>query len=90
MELSHDFAEAGINLGPDETFRIYLALKRLTESNPLSSCRFWGKIQGTKQNYIIAETQFREGEDDLEDEEEEDEENNEEEDEENNEGTFSI
>lgn len=85
LELSHDFAEAGINLGPDETFRIYLALKRLTESNPLSSCRFWGKIQGTKQNYIIAETQFREGEDDLEDEEEEDEENNEEEDEENNE-----
>jgi len=84
LELSNYFEETGISLGRDETFRIYLALKKLTDTFPLASCRFWGKIQGTKNNYIIAETQFREGEDDVEDEEEE-EENNEEEEEDNNE-----
>lgn len=84
LELANHFEETGICLGRDEIFRIYLALKRLTETFPLASCRFWGKVQGTKHNYIIAETQFREGEDDLEEEEEE-EENNEEEEEDNNE-----
>jgi len=81
LELANYFEETGINLGRDEMFRIYLALKRLTESYPLASCRFWGKIQGTKQNYIIAETSFRDGEDELEEEEEEEEENAEDEEE---------
>ena len=85
MELSGFFEETGISLGRDETFRIYLALKRLTETLPLATCRFWGKIHGSVQNYIIAETSFREGEDEAEDEEEEDE-NNEEEEEDNNDG----
>ena len=67
-------------------FRIYLALKRLTENYPLASCRFWGKIQGTRQNYIIAETSFRDGEDELEEEEEEEEENAEDEEEDKDEG----
>jgi hypothetical protein len=29
----------------------------LTETLPLAKCRFWGKIHGRTQNYIIAETQ---------------------------------
>merc|ERR1711936_1385595 len=60
------FEETGINLGRDETFRIYLALKKLTEQYPLATCHFWGKIQGTKANYIIAQTSFRDGTDDQE------------------------
>ena len=62
------------------------ALKKLTESHSLASCRFWGKIQGTQSNYIVAQTTFREGADEVED----DDENNEEEEEEANEGKFQF
>ena len=31
--------------------------QKLTETLPLAKCRFWGKIHGRTQNYIIAETQ---------------------------------
>jgi radial spoke head protein 4A len=86
LELANHFEETGINLGRDETFRIYLALKKLTEQYPLATCHFWGKIQGTKANYIIAQTSFRDGTDEQEDEEEaaeeEEEENHEDDDEE--------
>lgn len=58
------------------------ALKKLTETHSLASCRFWGKIQGTMSNYIIAQTQFRDGADEAEDEDE----NNEEDEEEANDG----
>ena len=55
-----------------------MALKKLTEIHPLETCRFWGKIQGTKANYIVAQATFREGADEQEEEEEaqEDEEEN--------------
>jgi len=78
LELSNHFEETGINLGRDETFRIYLALKKLTETHSLASCRFWGKIQGTVSNYIIAQAQFRDGADEAEDEDENNEEDEEE------------
>ena len=45
LELSNHFEETGINLGRDETYRIYLAIKKLTETYQLATCRFWGKIQ---------------------------------------------
>jgi len=70
LELSNHFEETGINLGRDETYRIYLAIKKLTETYQLATCRFWGKIQGTKANYIVAQGSFRDGADDLEEEEE--------------------
>jgi len=78
LELINQFEETGVCLGRDETYRIYLALKKLTEIHPLETCRFWGKIQGTKANYIVAQATFREGADEQEEEEEaqeEDEEN---------------
>ena len=46
LELVNQFEETGVCLGRDETYRIYLALKKLTEIHPLETCRFWGKIQG--------------------------------------------
>lgn len=59
-------------MGREEYFRINLALKELSQSQPLVSVRFWGKIFGTRANYFIAEAEYQEGEGEQEDEEEED------------------
>ena len=48
--------------------RINLALKQLTQKEPLVSARFWGKIYGTEANYIIAEVEYTEGEGEEEEE----------------------
>jgi hypothetical protein len=98
--LAQHFEGADIGLGQEETFRIFLALKKLTEEQPLKSVSFWGKptepspppphacpvrtrvvagpthcwglfpchgcragkILGTEANYLVAEAEFREGE----------------------------
>ncbi|XP_073931951.1 radial spoke head protein 4 homolog A isoform X2 [Castor canadensis] len=70
MESAFYFEQAGVGLGTDETYRIFLALKQLTETHPIQRCRFWGKILGLEMNYIVAEVEFREGEDEEEVEEE--------------------
>ncbi|XP_054425841.1 radial spoke head protein 4 homolog A [Pteronotus mesoamericanus] len=70
MESAFYFEQAGVGLGTDETYRIFLALKQLTDTHPIQRCRFWGKILGLEMNYIVAEVEFREGEDDEEVEEE--------------------
>ncbi|XP_072405444.1 radial spoke head protein 4 homolog A [Chiloscyllium punctatum] len=66
MEMAYYFEQAGIGLSSDEMYRIFLALKQLVEAHPLQKCRFWGKILGINGNYIIAEVDFREGEEDAE------------------------
>ena len=63
-----------VGLSREEYFRVNLALKKLCQDFPLSSARFWGKVFGTKANYIIAEAEFQEGEGEEEEEEEEKEE----------------
>ena len=60
-------------MGKDETYRILLALKKLTAEHKLASVRFWGKIFGTQANYIIAEAEYPEDVADEEEEEEEEE-----------------
>lgn len=90
QELSYYFEQAGVGLGREETFRVWLSLKNLVEKYPLESIRFWGKIFGIEQNYYIAEVKFQEGKDEEEEAEaeeqaeeaepKEDEEGNEEED----------
>ncbi|XP_057595518.1 radial spoke head protein 4 homolog A isoform X2 [Hippopotamus amphibius kiboko] len=70
MESAFYFEQAGVGLGTDETYRIFLALKQLTDTHPIQKCRFWGKILGLEMNYIVAEVEFREGEDEEEVEEE--------------------
>lgn len=57
-------------MSTDETYRIFLALKQLTDTHPIQRCRFWGKILGLEMNYIVAEVEIREGEDEEEVEEE--------------------
>uniref|UniRef100_G3STA5 Radial spoke head component 4A n=1 Tax=Loxodonta africana TaxID=9785 RepID=G3STA5_LOXAF len=58
MESAFYFEQAGVGLGTDETYRIFLALKQLTDTHPIHRCRFWGKILGLEINYIVAEVEF--------------------------------
>ncbi|KAJ8266596.1 hypothetical protein GJAV_G00132320 [Gymnothorax javanicus] len=66
-EQSFYLEQAGVGLGGEEMHRIHLALKQLVDLQPLQTCRFWGKILGTQGNYLVAEVDFREGEDEEED-----------------------
>ncbi|XP_028365800.1 radial spoke head protein 4 homolog A isoform X1 [Phyllostomus discolor] len=70
MESAFYFEQAGVGLGTDETYRVFLALKQLTDTHPIQRCRFWGKILGLEMNYIVAEAELRDGEDEEEAEEE--------------------
>ncbi|NXF34292.1 RSH4A protein, partial [Nyctibius bracteatus] len=71
METAFYFEQAGIGLSKDESYHIFLALKKLVSVQPIQTCRFWGKILGLEMNYIIAEVQYHEGEEEEETEEEE-------------------
>ncbi|KAK2519915.1 radial spoke head 4 a-like protein [Columba guinea] len=71
METAFYFEQAGIGLSKDESYHIFLALKNLITVHPIQTCRFWGKILGLEMNYIIAEVQYRDGEEEEEAEEEE-------------------
>ena len=70
MEQCFYFEQAGVGLSREEMIRIWLAMKTLVDSYPIEHCRFWGKIYGILQNYIVAEVEYREGEGDEEEEEE--------------------
>lgn len=70
MELAFFFEQGGVGLSKEETYHIFLALKQLIDSQPIQKCRFWGKVLGTEANYIVAEVEFREGEDEMDQEEE--------------------
>ncbi|XP_062991370.1 radial spoke head protein 6 homolog A-like [Elgaria multicarinata webbii] len=71
METAFYFEQAGIGLSLEEYYHIFLALKQLVTTHPIQTCRFWGKILGIEANYIVAEVEFREGEEEEEAEEEE-------------------
>lgn len=62
MEAAFYFQQAGVGLGSDESFRIFMALRQLVEQQPVRTCRFWGKILGLSGSYLVAEVEFREGE----------------------------
>ncbi|XP_034387167.1 radial spoke head protein 4 homolog A isoform X2 [Cyclopterus lumpus] len=57
---------AGVGLGREEMQRVFLALKQLMESQALLHCRLWGKVLGTGSSYIVAEAEYREGEEEEE------------------------
>ncbi|XP_072293616.1 radial spoke head protein 6 homolog A-like [Eucyclogobius newberryi] len=61
-EVGHYLEQIGVGLGRGELLKVYLALRQLVKTNALPRCRFWGKILGTESNYIIAEVEYREGE----------------------------
>ncbi|KND01845.1 uncharacterized protein SPPG_03635 [Spizellomyces punctatus DAOM BR117] len=61
MDLSNLWEWAGVSLGKEETFMLFLSLKSLVTSKPLQSVRLWGKILGAKANYLIIEGELKEG-----------------------------
>lgn len=65
-ELTFFLEQIGVGLGQEEMQRILLALKQLVDIQPLQHCRFWGKILGIEGNYIVAEVEFRDGEEEEE------------------------
>lgn len=65
-EIGFYLEQAGVGLGREEMQRVFLALKQLVESQALLRCRLWGKILGTESSYIVAEADYREGEDEEE------------------------
>ncbi|XP_078490298.1 uncharacterized protein LOC100180393 [Ciona intestinalis] len=86
MDLAFHFEQAGIGLSREEMYRIFLCLKQLVDTYPLQTVRFWGKILGTEANYLVAEVQYREGEEEEEEEEEKEEEKEDEKEEDEEEG----
>uniref|UniRef100_A0A8C7NB99 Radial spoke head 6 homolog A n=1 Tax=Oncorhynchus kisutch TaxID=8019 RepID=A0A8C7NB99_ONCKI len=64
--------QAGVGLGREETLRVFLALKQLVNSQPLARCRLWGKILGTEGNYLVAEGEYRDEEEGIDEETAED------------------
>ncbi|XP_035617242.1 radial spoke head protein 6 homolog A [Oncorhynchus keta] len=64
--------QAGVGLGREETLRVFLALKQLVNSQPLARCRLWGKILGTEGNYLVAEGEYRDEEEGINEETAED------------------
>lgn len=62
IDLFRHFEDADVGLGQEEIFCIFLAIKQLADHQPLKSVTFWGKIFGLEQDYIIAEAEYREGE----------------------------
>jgi len=65
-EVGFYLEQAGVGLGREEMQRIFLALKHLVELQALPRCRLWGKILGTESNYIVAEAEYREGDEEHE------------------------
>ncbi|OAF71425.1 Radial spoke head protein 6 A [Intoshia linei] len=64
------FKQAGVGFNSNEVMQIWLAIKKLVELHPIINVRFWGKILGTVNNYIIVEAEYREGEEEEEEEDE--------------------
>lgn len=67
MELANYFEQAGVGIGREETFRIFLALKILIDTQPIRTCRFWGKdndknfLHLTKNNKLLSGMSLRAG-----------------------------
>ena len=54
------FQSFGEGLSEAASFRIFVALKRLLDKEPLAKVRFWGKILGTQKDYYICEAKIDE------------------------------
>jgi radial spoke head protein 4A len=67
MDLAVLWEWAGVSLGREETYLMFLSIKKLVEQKQLKSVRLWGKILGRDANYIIAEAELKEGVEDTED-----------------------
>ncbi|KAJ3000272.1 Radial spoke head protein 4 A [Globomyces sp. JEL0801] len=67
MDLAALWEWAGVSFGKEETYLLFLSIKKLVETKQLKSSRLWGKISGRDQNYIVVEAELKEGTVDEED-----------------------
>ena len=67
MDLASLWDWAGVSFGKEDTFLLFLSVKKLVAKKELKSVRLWGKIYGTNANYNIAEAELKEGVEDAED-----------------------
>lgn len=49
------FREVGIGFGEYETFLIFNSLKKFSRAKQATQVRFWGKINGSVQDYYVVE-----------------------------------
>eukprot|EP00117_Sycon_ciliatum_P014925 scpid29995/ scgid14989/ Radial spoke head protein 4 homolog A; Radial spoke head-like protein 3 len=62
MMMASIFEEGGVGIGFEEMFRIFVHLKELARSRTnLEKVRFWGKIFGLQNDYIVAEGTMKDG-----------------------------
>ncbi|KAI9351233.1 radial spokehead-like protein-domain-containing protein [Obelidium mucronatum] len=66
MDLSNLWEWAGVSFGREETFMLFLSLRKLVAEKPLKSVRLWGKIHGLNSSYIITEGELKDGANDEE------------------------
>ncbi|KAG5178667.1 putative flagellar radial spoke protein 4 [Tribonema minus] len=57
LDEANMWAAAGISFGASETYRIFLAVKRLAETLPgdHETLRFWGQVKGRSADYLVVE-----------------------------------
>eukprot|EP00033_Pygsuia_biforma_P000794 GCRY01000926.1.p1 GENE.GCRY01000926.1~~GCRY01000926.1.p1 ORF type:complete len:867 (+),score=252.04 GCRY01000926.1:141-2741(+) len=66
------FSQCGFAIGNQSVVTaLFLALQKLSQSQPLAKVRFFGKFFGIEKDYYIAEAEFKQGERGSMDEEEE-------------------
>lgn len=53
-------------MNADICIRVMLTMKQLLESKPLKSVRFFGKIFGRTKDYLICESEWKDGKEDEE------------------------
>ncbi|KAJ3031980.1 UNVERIFIED_CONTAM: Radial spoke head protein 4 A [Siphonaria sp. JEL0065] len=66
MDLSNLWEWAGVSFGREETFMLFLSLRKLVAEKPLKSVRLWGKIHGLTSSYVITEGELKDGANDEE------------------------
>jgi radial spoke head protein 4A len=58
---------AGVSLGEEETYKLQKALKKLAVMSGASALRFWGKVYGSEQDYLVVEGDLLKSEEALQD-----------------------
>ena len=58
LHLGYLYEQAGIGIGREDMFRLFLAIKQLTRDYVLVKVRFWGKMFGVEKDYYIIEAEF--------------------------------
>ncbi|KAJ3060048.1 Radial spoke head protein 4 A [Podochytrium sp. JEL0797] len=61
MDLSNLWEWAGVSFGREETFMLFLSLRKLVTEKPIKSVRLWGKVHGLHGSYIITEGELKDG-----------------------------